>query len=278
MIADQKPVGQIKAIAMFFSGSDGTEWWSGTSTQVPAFFQSLLNDGFELVQITWANGWLGSPPGVQSGEELLASRPATVIKWVHDNMFAPLGLQPIVGQCGFCVTGNSAGAAQITYAISTYGIDNIVDAAIPTAGPTLVAISKGCLQEQGYAYNLGKVGLIDESYGFRNGGGPCAAQDPSFTGTWIANSVETGGTKYNYPTTRIDIIVGGRDSVITLNRANDYFQVLAQAQQPMLTLQLVPNMSHGIEDSVDGLSALFAALTSTATPTPTPSETPTPTP
>jgi hypothetical protein len=126
----------------------------------------------------------------------------------------------------------------------------------------MAAISKGCLQEPGYAYNPGKARLIDESYGFRGDQiGPCAAHDPSFTGTWIANSVETGGAKYNYPTTRMQIIVGGQDSVVILNHANDYFQVLVQAQQPMLTWQLVPNMAHVIEDSANGLSALYTALT-----------------
>jgi hypothetical protein len=281
VIADQKPVGQIQGMVMFFSGDTGTTWWSGTSPEVPAFFQSLLDSGFELVQIQWLdNGWLLSLPGVQSGEELLASRPATVIKWVHDNMYGPLGLHPSVGQCGFCVTGNSAGAAQITYAISSYGIDNIVDAAIPTSGPPMAAISKGCLQEPGYAYDPGKAGLIDESYGFSGTDvGPCMAHDPSFTDTWIANSVETGGIKYNYPTTRVQIIIGGEDNVIISNHARDYFQVLVQAQQPMLTWRVVPLMAHEITESVDGLSALYTALTTHApTPTPTPTPIPTPTP
>jgi hypothetical protein len=265
MIADQKPVGHTKGVVMFFSGSEGSKWWSEEGTKASAFFQSLINDGFELVQVRWARGWLVSPDGAQSGQELLASRPATVIKWVHDKMYVPLGLQPSVGKCGFCVTGNSAGAAQITYAMSSYGIDKIVDAAIPTSGPPMAAMSKGCLQERGYAYVAGHARLIDLSYGFRSGG-PCAAHDPSFTDTWIANSNETGGTKYNYPTTRIQIIIGGQDNSLILNHARDYFQVLVRAQQPMLMWQLVPGMSHSIQASTDGLSALLTALTATPAP------------
>jgi hypothetical protein len=204
---------------------------------------------------------------MQFNNPTLASRPATVIKWVHDNMYGPLDLQPKLGQCGFCVTGNSGGAAQITYVISSYGIDNIVNAAIPTSGPPLAAISKGCLQEQGYAYDITKEHLIDFSYGyFGMNAGPCAAHDPSFTDIWIANSVETGGIKYNYPTTRVHIIVGDRDNVIIRNHAYDYYEVLAQAWQPMLTWQLVPNMAHSIQDSTDGLSALFSAVTNSVTP------------
>ena len=267
MIADQKPSGQIKGVVMFFSGSEGSKWWSEEGTGAPAFLQSLVNDGFELVQVRWARGWLVSPDGAQSGQELLASRPATVIKWVHDNMYVPLGLQPNVGKCGFCITGNSAGAAQITYAMSSYGMDKVVDVAIPTSGPPMAAISKGCLQEPGYAYAAGHARLIDLSYGFSDGG-PCAAHDPSFTDTWIANSDETGGTKYNYPRTRIQIIVGGQDNTVSVNHAKDYFQVLVRAQQPMLMWELVPGMSHAIQASKDGLSALFTALTVTPAPVP----------
>lgn len=287
VIADQKPVGQIKAVAMFFSESEGNTWWSYNSAgtapiaTVDPFFQSLLNDGFELVQIRWARSWLLSPAGVQSGQELLACRSATAIKWVHDNMYAPLGLHPNVGQCGFCITGNSGGAAQVTYAISSYGIDNIVDAAIPTSGPPMAALSKGCLQQPGYAYPLDKQRLIDLSYGFRvstGWGGPCETHDPLFTDTWVTNSVETGGTKYNYPATRIHIIIGGQDNPIIPNHANDYWKVLVQNQQLMLTWQTVPAMAHSIQSSADGLSALFTALTKRGLPTPSPTPTPTPKP
>ena len=262
IIADMKPPGAIKGVLMFFSGGDGTTWWQEKSVEVSAFFQSLLNAGFELVQVQWSGGWLVSPVGVKSGQEALACRPATVIKWVHDNIYAPLGLHPNIGQCGFCITGNSAGASQITYALSTYGIDSFVNAAIPSSGPPMAGIAKGCLQQAGYAYNSFAAQLMDESYGFSASlTGPCVLQDSSFTNTWIANSVETGGTNYNYPTTRIHFILGGGDSIIIPNHANLYFQVLVGAKQPMLTWETVPGMGHEIMDSVDGLAALFDALT-----------------
>ncbi len=193
---------------MFFSGDIGTNFWSNETNNpfIETFFQALLDNGFELVQVKWTGGWLNSPIGVQSGEEALACRPATAIKWVHDNWYLPMGVQPAVGQLGFGITGTSAGACQVAYAISSYGIDNIVDVAVPTAGPTMADIAKGCLQVPGYEYNPTKANFFDQSYGFTGQNGPCAAQDPSFTDAWIANSVETGGVTYNYPTTRVQII------------------------------------------------------------------------
>jgi predicted esterase len=73
--------------------------------------------------------------------------------------------------------------------------------------------------------------------------------------------VETGGASYNYPSTRIHIIVGGQDNVIIHNHADDYLRVLKAARQPMLTWQEVPRMGHQITQSQEGLDALFAALT-----------------
>jgi len=128
----------------------------------------------------------------------------------------------------------------------------------------MASITKGCLQEAGYAYPLEPERLIDLSYGYRyavTGAGPCELHDATWAQTWINNSVETGGISYNYPTSRIHIIVGGQDNVIIHNRANDYFHVLAGTHQPMLTWQWVPRMAHNITQSQDGLDALFRALT-----------------
>src|SRR5262249_31674878 len=165
VIAVQAPTGQIKGVVVFFSGSDGYLWWGDPAKQalIPAFFQSLLDAGLELVQVR--HSWVVASTGVQSGQELLASRPATVIKWVYDNIYAPLGLSHGIGECGFCITGNSGGSSQVAYALSTYGLDSIVDAAVPTSGPTHADISKGCLQEPGYDYDNGNIGIIDLSYG-----------------------------------------------------------------------------------------------------------------
>src|SRR5262249_14461400 len=158
------------------------------------------------------------------------------------------------------------------------GIDSIVDAAVPTSGPTHADIFKSCLQEPRDDYD--NSGINDLSFCFRSGG-PCATHDASFTNLWVSNSAQTVGIYYNYPNTRVHIITGGLDLPATTNRVNDYYQVLLQAQQPLLTLQVVPNMSHTIQQEPDGLAALISALTASGvatpmpTPTPSPSSTPT---
>jgi hypothetical protein len=280
-IAVEAPVGQPKGVIMFFSGSGGGSWWGDTDpTLTTPFFNNLLNEGYELVQVRWkGNGWFGAPLGNPLGFEVLACRPATVIQWTHDNIYAPLGLHPGIGQAGFAVMGSSAGSAAITYALSEYAVGGIIDVAVPVSGPPFAEICDGCLQSAGCAYTYSAETMVDDAFGYVDsltGTGPCVTHNANFCATWTANSVETGGVSYNYPSTRIHIIIGGQDDAFIKNRATDYFQVLSSNNQPMLSLETVAKMGHAIQRSPEGLAALFTSLN--ATPVPTPSPTPTPTP
>jgi hypothetical protein len=187
-----------------------------------------------------------------------------VFKWVHDNQFAPLGLaQQAVGSCGFCISGNSGGASQVAYALSFYGLDSILDAVIPTSGPPHAAQAKGCLRrsgEEAYWYDGGASDTIDSSYGFAAGQGPCSRHDASFASRWDAESADTGGNDFFYPRTRVVVILGAQDASSAPPHARDFATRLDLAGTPYVTLQVVPNMAHPIQQSQDGLAALHAAL------------------
>jgi hypothetical protein len=267
----QKPTGPIKGMVLFFSESTGTTWWQyGASTYiepstVPPFFASLLNSGYEIVQIKWNLSWARAPTGVQAGQVALAGRSATVIKWVHDNWFTG-------GR--FCLTGSSGGAAQVAYAVAAYRLDSIVDILIPTGGPPMSQLTRGCMQETGWAYRLDKQQLIDLSYGYFHTTGPCELHDPNFSATWDANSNDAAGLNFFYPNTKVHIIIGsGGPGTFDYNHANAYFAALLSAGQNAV-LQQVSTMGHEIASSADGLTALYNALTAALpTPTPTPNGT-----
>jgi hypothetical protein len=252
-IANEKPTVPEKGMIVFVSASSGGSWWSDSYTLVPAFFQSLLRDGYELVQIKM--GWTKAQLGVQSGQVALAAREATVVKWVHDNWLGA-GIQLIV-------TGQSGGSSAVAYSLSNYGLDSIVDAAILTSGPPMASIQKGCLQEARYAYATGAETRIDSSYGYADnsvlGYGPCYERDPHYTQTWINNSNDTGGLSYFYPAARISIIVGGQDTTGAVNHARDYYQVLV-ANGQAVSWTFVQQMGHPIQESPDGLLALKGAI------------------
>jgi hypothetical protein len=267
-VATAQPTGPVRGLVALASGGPGNLWWSEVTGLGPPFVDSLRADGFVVVQLRWVDPWLASAPGEDAGPGHLACRPATVFKWVYDNQFLPLGLPATsVGRCGFCISGNSAGASQVAYAVSFYGLASILDAVIPTSGPVHAAVAKGCLQnptEQAYWYDAAYRSTIDSSYGFPSGQGPCATQDATFLPRWTAESTDTGANDLFYPTTRVALIVGGQDPSYAPAHARDFAAALALAGSPYVTLQTVSSMPHRIQSSADGLSALHDALLATA--------------
>ena len=267
-VATAQPTSQVRGLVMLASGGPGNLWWSEVTSLGAPFVDSLRADGFVVVQLRWVDPWLASAPSEDAGPGHLACRPATVVRWVYDNQYVPLGLPAIqVGRCGFCISGNSGGSSQVAYALSFYGLDSILDAVIPTSGPVHAAQAKGCLQnpaEQAYWYDAGFAATIDSAYGFSAGQGPCANHDPGFLPRWTAESADTGANDLFYPSTRLMVIVGGQDSSYAPAHARDFAAVAALAGSPYVTVQTVPKMGHRIQASADGLAALHDALLAAA--------------
>src|SRR5439155_825708 len=163
--------GPVRGLVVFMSGAEGEGFWSTEGTGALSWLNGLRSDGYETVQVAWSTPWLASAPGEFTGPAHLACRPATVIRWIHDNTFASLRLAaPPTGSCGFCATGNSGGASQVSYAIAFYGLGAILNAVIPTSGPPHAAMAKGCLGSPGFTYSPGAAVIIDQSYGFTGSG------------------------------------------------------------------------------------------------------------
>lgn len=263
-LAYRSPSGTKRGLVMFFSGGYGTSWWSGgQSDPAASFFQNLIQDGFMLVQVRWVDSWLTAAAGQDTGSSKLACRPATAVQWVYTNQYLPLGVQNQLGRCGFCITGNSGGSSQVSYTLSHYGLEGILNAVIPTSGPPHAAQRKGCLRNSGetaYWYDASASQTIDSSYGFSGTNGPCSLHDASWTSRWDAESVDISGNDYYHPNTRIQIILGGQDNTSAPAHAQDYAARLQAAHTPYFTLQTVPTMPHTIQQSADGLAALHTAL------------------
>jgi hypothetical protein len=266
-VATAEPTAPARGLVVLASGGPGNLWWSEVTSLGHPFMDSLRADGFVVVQLRWVDPWPQSAPGEDAGPGHLACRPATVFKSVYDNQYVPLGLSPGVGACGFCISGNSAGASQVAYAVSFYGLASIVDAVIPTSGPVHSAIAKGCLQnpaESPYWYDVAYQSTIDSSYGFAPNTGPCVMHDPTFQQRWTDESTDTGANDLFYPRTRVAIIVGGQDTSYAPAHARDFAVALESAGSPYVTFLTVPSMPHRIQSSADGLSALHDALLASA--------------
>ncbi|MFN2458500.1 MAG: hypothetical protein ABR502_09890 [Chitinophagaceae bacterium] len=253
--------GTPRGVIMFFTGGGGDEWW----TRGSATFQmadELRSLGFSIVQVRWNINWLISSPGNDAGTAHLAARPATVIKYVYDKFYVPLGIPKQTGKAGFCITGNSGGSTQVSYALSHYGLENIIDVAIPTGGPPHSVLSKSCMNrpgEEAYWFAADTRNFIDQGFGFFDGNGPAARSDASFVSRWLAESVATGGSDYNHPGTRIHFLLGQTDTPMQVI-ATDYFNRLNTDGTPFLTWEIVSNTGHAIHGSQEGRAALKAAI------------------
>jgi hypothetical protein len=264
-LAQSWPSGPPRGVLLFLSGSGGTSWWNTRRTTLAGTFLADLRDvqGFVIVQLKWAKDWTMAASGQRTGLAHLACRPATMVKYVYDTIYAPLGITPTLGTCGYCLTGNSGGASQATYPLSHYGLDSIINATVPTSGPTHAAMARGCLLVPGYEYSNDPSGL-DYPYGYLdpiNDPGPCIRHDDSWTPNWDADSVDTQGSDYSYSTSRVEILIGGQDIFPeTDNHAADYRDRLLQDPANNVTWTFVTTMEHHIQRSQSGLDALKAAL------------------
>lgn len=254
--------GKPKGLIMLFKGGEGTAYW----TQPPDASQiaeDFREDGFSIVQVKWMDSWLLSSPGSDVGIAHLAARPATVIKQVYDELFVPLEKMAFGKDfTGFCLTGNSGGASQISYALSHYGLDSLLDVVVPTGGPPHATLAKSMLQrpdEEEYWYGEKRRAFIDKGFGFFDGNGPGVRLDTLFINRWIEESVATGGSDYYHPDTRLHFIIGANDRDM-YHVSSDYIFRLFEEGNPDITLEIVPGTPHNILRTEAGKAALTSAI------------------
>jgi hypothetical protein len=253
------PGGRPSAMVVAFVGTLGT----GTEGLSREWVDAMVADGFEVIVVSWDDQtpWLSSAQGEEVGPRLLACRPATAIQWVHDNVFAGLG-SPAAGDgvCGFCATGNSGGASQIAYAMSFYGVAGLLDAAVLTSGPPHTALDQACL---GPAPNLefdpDSAAIVDLSYGFAQGTGPCAGHDQGFAGKWKEDSLDVGGT-YAFPGTRVAFLFVEGDHTPAPFHGRIYLNQLRAAGSQTVTDRTIPGFNHTIMTFPEGRQAVEEEL------------------
>jgi hypothetical protein len=235
----------------------------GLSNLTGSFVQGLQSQGLWVIQVRWRTPWMLSAPGEDAGSAHMACRPATVVRWVHDNRYVPLGITSGLGECGYCITGNSGGSAQVAYPLSFYGLDSILDADIPTSGPTHTVVKKGCLRQtadQHYWYSPNESMSVDDSFGFDQLPGSCHDHDESYASRWDAESVDTGGNDLVYPTTRVVVLVGTKDCGDAPAHGVAFYSALVAAGTPLVSFNVIADMGHYIESYSNGLTELQNAL------------------
>jgi len=263
------PTGTPTGMVTFFSPSAGLQWFSSLSLHTSGMLADLRTAGLVTAEVRWTTQWYATSKRNDAGTAHVACRPATVIQHLHDGYYVPLGVaaEPI-GQCGFCVTGQSGGANQAAYALTHFELGSIVDAVILVAGPPYATLRKSCqkiAEEQPYWFPFdSERQAIDTSFGHFSGTGPCYRHETAapWPDLWLAEGIATGGFSYFYPTTRVAFVFGALDQKWT-TVARDYESALVAAGMatPMVGEVVVANTTHKVYATVDGRAAWLSAIT-----------------
>jgi hypothetical protein len=255
------------------NGGGGSGFYEqfGDTTSHPAVDQvinPMLAAGYRVVQRSWKSppntslGWMVGPGGAKK----LACRYATLLQAVKDNFHKGGAV---------CASGNSGGAAEIAYALAHYGMGEVLDGAVMTAGPPMGRIDYGCLGSSAWASECAKVNpgcdgeycchytgqsaWMDALYG--PNGNDCQSKNAAKAQMWHDDSVLSTGAVLSYPNTKVAFVFGGADNGVAAALGRLYAEAVTGA-----TLTTVPNAPHQVPSDVAGAKEIFKQLQTTCKP------------
>jgi protein-S-isoprenylcysteine O-methyltransferase Ste14 len=224
---------------------------------------ALKAAGYRTVELKWATNWFQAASGVPEGMARLACRPASIVRWVYDNLHQGDTSKP------YCATGHSNGAAQVSYALAQYGLSNILSAVVNESGPNWTREDDHCIQNPSFPKLYGTPGdraTDDWAFGYPNNGfGPCGTNDSAFKDSYkqqfIAASLQYGHWQYNYPHTFVAFLFGGLDTTATKAQGQAFYDFLA-VNTPLLSAQIIPTSYHDVTGTPEGMQAMEDTLKS----------------
>lgn len=140
------PIGAI----VFFLGGGSTAILE-SATEGDTVVQAALDAGYRTIQVAWESNsgggaWRGSPSSSSYGGDGYPDGPlygggcraATLLRAIADDTT----LVPADGV--YLASGQSGGAAQVTYALTRYGLGDYLDGVVLTGGPAIGLLKEGC--------------------------------------------------------------------------------------------------------------------------------------
>lgn len=251
IIKIDESVGDEKGTVVMYSGGLGN-WYFSDFDFGARLNSELTLAGYRVIQVRYDSGWFIGSTGNFEGFKKLAVHPATVTKYIYDELTDH--------QKPFVLFGGSGGAAQIAYILSFYGIDTITSSAVIFGGFWMGRLDIGCFDKDTLNYYMHysdrAKSYIDLSFGFgMETKGPCELCDTTYLDLYKENSVSYGGN-YFYPNSQVYLIYGGNDGVGALNQGLTYYYKLAESKSPKVQMQVIDGASHGILGDSIGYSVL----------------------
>jgi hypothetical protein len=250
----------VRGTIVLASGWTGTYWWEDSGSNYKSIVDRLQAAGFRTAQIRWQTNWWGGASNQLEGDAKLACRPATVLRWVYDNLHPDAGTP-------FCAEGHSDGASQVGYPITQYGLADLFSLVLFESGPNFVRIDYGCIEDtsdpghQALYYNTptGR-GLINWSLGLPQNTGACVDQDVAFLPYFEEASLAYAMWQYSYPHTMAAFVFGEDDLGTTAAHGLYYYNKVADAGSPLVSMAVVANTGHFVADTQQGMNTILETL------------------
>ena len=260
---------------VLLTGEGGTQWYLDSFEFAQELRDQLIARPLDavVVDVKWdrgfgaATGWYGAEPYETAGVHETSCRPATLFRYLHDNLGN--------AEASFCPTGNSGGAGQVMNSLAMYDGHEYMDVVVPTSGPEQAGVSEGCLGtgDPEAVYNtLERERRIDEALGFHvnsgeTGPGPCEMDLASWQKPFARMGTASARYNFQYETTRVRFLTGETEGPLVLAQV----EILkAEYLQPGIvtdmTHEVVEGAGHKMADTLEGKEAILTVLGSECLP------------
>lgn len=258
-----KASGANRGTIYLATGGGGRKFWADSfGRPAEKALKKLRKKGFKTVEVLWEDSWLDGR-SAREGQAKLACRPATVARWIYDNLHAGGAAAP------YCATGNSGGSSQVSYMLSHYGLDQILSSVVPSSGPPMGRIDRGCLERQdpdlpNMIYGSSARQTIDRSFGFYRNDGPCVNRQTSFGKRFTKASVAARGPRnYRYRNTMVWFVFGADDSGSSVGQGLFYHDKLVESGSPLVGMSVAPRTPHAAPSTRNGANMIRDVLLET---------------
>lgn len=249
-LATGAATGAPTGVVVTLSGSTGTDYITEYNTETFDLFDDLRASGYEIVHLRHKQSWTKAPVGEPMGPALLSGVAVSVVDSLADRYPGV----PLI------TVGQSAGSAQLAYALTDYGLDGRIARAVWGGGPPWCDLAGTCMAVNPHETNPPKLDWIDEMYGYRTETGPAELHDPAWIPVWDADSIAYGGTDYSWPTVVVRMVVGANDSR-HIAGTDDLIVELSADPANDFAREIIPSTNHNVFSKPAGRAAILAAIT-----------------
>ena len=222
---------------------------------------SVVANGFTVAETQFpgasGNGWLEGPAA--DGPRSLACLYSTLVKWIYTNIHQSSTTAP------YCATGESGGAAAISYSLSHYGLASIYNMVELDSGPPFSRIDYGCLcngtapvspcgTRNKSCYGDGSTAqrLTESAYGNND----CFTQLSTDETLWDHDSVSSPDANFSYPNTNVRFLFGGKDTSSAVPQG----LLFANRIKTQKEIACVADAAHDITEVLDGANLIISDL------------------